>query len=101
MPKIEGDKKYRRIVKVYGVEGDVVVILSASGIEFKAKGTINGVFATWPELVKAAHEPATAKARFHRDPFGYLAYQAAKFAERKGKRLEKQLRKEIKEKHNG
>lgn len=97
MPQIEGDKKLRRTVKVYSVEGDTVVTLTANGIEFKAKGAKTGVFATWPDLVKAGTEPSTAKARFHQDPLGYLVWQAAEIAKRRGKRLEKKIKQEIKE----
>ena len=97
MPQIEGDKRLRRTVKVYGVEGDTVLTITASGIEFKAKGAKFGVFATWPDLVKSADEPETAKARFHRDPYAYLIWQAEQIAKRKAKRIGKKIEQEIKE----
>ena len=97
MPQIEGDKRLRRTVKIYGVEGDTVITITASGIEFKAKGAKYGVVSTWPDLVKTAAEPDTAPSRFHRDPYAYLVWQAEQISKRRTKRLRKKIEKEIKE----
>jgi hypothetical protein len=97
MPQIEGTKRIKRTVKIYGIEGDCYVTLSEQGVEIKAKGSKRGVIASWPELVKAGHEPENVKSRFHRDPYAYLQDQAQLVSKRRTKRLEKKIDQEIKE----
>lgn len=95
MPQIEGGKTLRRTVRVYGVEGDTYVTLSAAGLTFTAKGTKLGVSITWPDAVKAASEPGSVPSKFAGRPYEFLQYQAVLQTVRRSKRLEKEIKKEI------
>ena len=71
MAKISGEF-VRRTISMYGVEGDVVVILSAAGIELKPRGGKLGLTATAAEVAKAMREPESVPAKYQHDPYGYL-----------------------------
>jgi hypothetical protein len=85
----------KRAVKVYGVPGDVTVVLTAEGLEFKTKGTRVGVMLSWLNAVKASGTPLNAPSKFYGKPLEFL--QAA--SDRATARLVKKLEAEAEEKH--
>lgn len=47
----------RRLIPIYGLDDDIVVILTQEGITFKAPGTKLGAQATWVQLLGACTLP--------------------------------------------
>lgn len=87
--KLDGDKKLKRTIRVYGVEADVHVTLTAEGMEFKVAGTKLGVGASWAKLVSACFTPAHVKSFLEGKPLAFLQYQASTIIKKRIKREEK------------
>jgi hypothetical protein len=97
MPKLREDRSLKRDVKVYGIEGEVVVDITRDGISFKAKGTRVGVSATWPELIGACPTPGNLPSKFNRQPYAFLQFQGKEQQKRMQEKLKKEIAKEIQE----
>jgi hypothetical protein len=88
-------KTSKKEMKVYSVEGPVILLLSPEGIEFKAKGTKVGVSATWPEIVASCKTPENVPSKFNDRPLEFLKFQAQEQLKRTTKRLAEGIAKEI------
>lgn len=80
--ELREDQKLRRVIKVYGIEGGVIVTLTHSGISFKVPRTKLGVEMTWPEAVKACRVSDNLPAKFEGRPMEFLIDQTVKAAKR-------------------
>jgi hypothetical protein len=96
-PLLKEGKPLRREVKIYGIEGLVVVSIAHAGLELKAKGTKLGVAITWPELLGASATPKNVPSKFESRAYEFLVHQAKEKAGRDFKRLEKNIAKELQE----
>lgn len=81
----------RRIIRVYGVERPVEVLLRPEGISFRIAGRGGkSVSAPWPSVVKACSTPPEAKCYDAGDPLGLLVREAQKKTQRDVKRAAKE-----------
>lgn len=79
----------KRLIHVYGVEGQIEVSLSEDGLAFRIPGTRKSVSMTWPEAVKAAKAEADTPAWLANDPLKFLQTEVEKLRKRAVKRAEK------------
>ena len=84
--ELQDGQKLRRLVKVYGIEGNVVATLTHEGIEFKVPKTKIGVTLTWPDAVKASSTPSNVPSKHEGRPLEFLLDQSSKQAKRAEKR---------------
>ena len=76
--KLSDDQTLRRLVKVYGVEGDVEFSLSAEGIAFRIPGSRTYVTLDWPHVVEACQTPKSVKCYHYGKPLEFLKATALK-----------------------
>lgn len=76
--QITGDKKCRRTIRIYGVEGLVLITLRSEGLEIKAKGSHMALTSSWAEVIAAMNVPERAPAKFYSDPMGLLKDKGSK-----------------------
>lgn len=87
--KLEPGKKLRRLIKVYGVEGQIEVTVSAEGLAFRVPGTRGYVVSAWPDAVeKSASTPDNCPSFLAGEPLKYLQHEVAKVIKKKAKRTE-------------
>ena len=83
------DQKLRRVIKVYGIPGGVIVTLRHEGIEFTMPRTKVGVGMSWKKAVESCLTPVNVPSKFEGRPMEFLLDQAAKQAKRAEKRAAK------------
>jgi hypothetical protein len=92
------EKPLQRIVKIYGVEGPVVLTVHPDGsLGFKAKGTKVGLLIGGVQVVQACPVPNNLPAKFGGRPYEFLQYQAQEQQKRNTKKLQGKIAKEIEE----
>jgi hypothetical protein len=84
------DQKLKRLVKVYGVAGDVEVTLSVDGLRFRVVGSRKYTTSTWLTAVKHSTTDGDVAAHLNGDPVKFLIHEESKVGKRKAKRLDKQ-----------
>lgn len=84
------DQKLRRIIKVYGIEGGVIVTLRHQGIEFTIPRTKVGVGMSWQKAVESCLVPSKAASIFEGRPTDFLKKQAQEAAKRRVKKAQKE-----------
>lgn len=80
------ERGLRRLVPIYGLNDDIIVILTQEGITFKAPGTKLGAQATWSQLVGVCTLPESVHKKFV-NPFEFLRSQTKEHQKRMVKRL--------------
>ena len=88
------DQKLRRIIKVYGIPGGVIVTLFHDGIEFKVPKTKVGVGMSWKKAVDSCFTPDNVPSKFEGRPIEFLLDQQAKQTKRAEKRAAKKEKNE-------
>jgi hypothetical protein len=91
MPKqLESGKKFRRLIKVYGVEELVEVTISAEGLSFRIPSTRGYLVAAWPDVVeKSSLTPDNSPSFLAGEPTKYLQHEVAKVVKNRIKRATK------------
>jgi hypothetical protein len=89
MTELSGDQKLERLIRVYGVEGMVVVTIRHEGISFRVKGTKKSIFAPWPDVVKACQTGTDVPSFLMGNPMALLISGAAKVVATKVKNATK------------
>jgi hypothetical protein len=84
------DQKLRRSIKVYGIEGGVIVTLRHQGIEFTIPRTKVGVGMSWKKAVESCFVPSKAASIFEGRPTEFLQRQAQEATKRRIKKAEKE-----------
>src|SRR5258708_35188706 len=92
--ELKPDQKLRRQVKVYSIEGQLIVTLTNVGISFQAPRTKLAVHLTWPEVVKACHTPDNVPSIFEGRPVEFLQRQAQEATKRAVKKAIKKAQKQ-------
>lgn len=90
--RLDGDKKLKRTIRVYGVEADVNVTINSTGLDFKVVGTKLGTGATWAQLVGACTTPAHVKSFLEGKPLEFLQYQASAVIKKRIEREDKKIK---------
>ena len=94
MPPVLGDRTIRREIKIYGVDGTVILSLSNKGLEAKAKGTKLGVIANWDRIIGACSTPTNVPSKFEGRPVDFLKFKATEREKRMTKKLAAEIAKE-------
>ncbi len=87
--ELREDQKLRRVVKVYGIEGGVIVTITREGIEFKIPRTKLGVGMGWKKAVESCFTPQNVPSKLEGRPMEFLLDQAAKVTKRAVKKAQK------------
>ena len=86
------DQKLRRIIKVYGVAGSVIVTLTHDGLEFKMPRTKVGIGMSWKKAVDSCLTPQNVPSKFEGRPMEFLISQAAEAEKRAVKKADKEAK---------
>ena len=85
--KLEPGKKLKRLIKVYGIEGDVEVSMSHEGLTFRVPRTRLILTATWPDVVeKASCTPDNVPCFLAGEPMKFLQHEQTKVAKKRAKK---------------
>ena len=85
--KLEPGKKLKRLIKVYGIEGDVEVSISHEGLTFRVPRTRLYLTTSWPDIVeKASSTPDNVPCFLAGEPMKFLQHEQAKVAKKRTKK---------------
>lgn len=84
--KLEADQKLKRLVKIYGIEGDVEVAMSLDGLALRIPGTKTSTMLSWTAAVNASETPMNVKSFHAGRPFEFLRDQAKGVVKRRVER---------------
>lgn len=90
------EKPLYRIVKLYGIEGSVIMaIMPDGGVEYTVKGTRVGVAMGGVQAVQACPTPSNLPSKFAGKPYEFLQHQGQEQQKRNTKKLQGKIAKEI------
>jgi hypothetical protein len=88
-----GDNPLKRLVKVYGIPGDIEVSISHEGVSMRVPGSRQSVTATWDRVVsKATQTPSNVPCWLAHDGTKLLQHEATKAALKKEKKEAKLIK---------
>ena len=90
--KLNPEQRLKRELRVYGVEGPVIITLTENEVFFKVKGAKTGVCATWSTVVAACDTPDNVPSKLHDKPLEFLQDTARRINESLLKRLNKEAK---------
>lgn len=77
------EKSLEREIRVYGVEGPVIVTIAPEGLEFRLPGSRKTVTISWTNVVGEAETPATVPSYLMGKPLEFLQQQAREIIKRR------------------
>lgn len=82
MTELTGEQTLSRIVRVHGVEHPVIVMIDASGISFRVKGTKKPVTQNWTQVIAACNTPSNVPSFLMSKAYTFIQWVAKKRAEK-------------------